>query len=570
MLGAKPSRSLSLRLIALLSIALLPLGSIAVFQTYKLVSEAEDVARRDMLARTNEVARAQTELIVEARGATTALGAAVAEVGPDQPSCSAVMRQFLSQHPKFVFAGFIERDGMMRCASSGATTDFSGFESWATFLEDPKPTAVINSTGTSSGVSVLIVNTPVFDQGGTLLGAASVSIPHSLLDDLAAQGIEDVDVAITNGFGAVMSLSGERLGQRLAEMADFSPSRLGIPRSGALFEASEDKTVSIVPIEPFDLFVVGSWSEATTPLSVSTLGTAAPLFPVAMWLASLFVAIFAIQSLVLKHLKKLLRGMRRVSLENIDASYVRLEGAPREISEIGDSYNALLERVSQDALALSEAADDKELLLREVHHRVKNNLQLIASILNMQLRQIESPDAQDVLRRVQKRVMSLAAIHKLLYTDTKIDLVRSDLLLSEIVNNTVRLGGTEGNSPRTSVSLEPVELDPDRALPLALFVTEAVTNAMKYAGKVDGTAGDISVTLSTEDDGRIYLEVCNTLGDLPHTTDAEDGTGLGSKLMAAFVTQLDGERHIERNADSYKTIVEFPKEAPTPVPAEAA
>lgn len=553
------ARSLSARLTALLTIALLPLGLIAVFQTYKVVSEAESVSRSDMLARTTDIARAQVELIIEAQGAANGIGAAVVEVGPDSPACDAVMQNFIKRNREYVFAGFIDAQGQMRCGSTGEPTDFSSYATWTTFVADPKPTVVINRHGTATGASVLIVSTPVLNTDGSLFGASSVSIPHSLLDALVAKNIEGVDVAITDGQGAVVSESGEALGARLSGTDGFFPAELLIGNAGRVIELDDYSAISVVPIRPFDLFVVGAWSNGSNPLSVSTFGTAAPLFPIAMWLASLFVAIFAIQGLVLKHLKQLRLGMRHVSLENLDDSFVKLEGAPREIGEIGESYNALLSRVAHDATALAEAAEDKELLLKEVHHRVKNNLQLIASILNMQLRQITSPDARSVLRRVQQRVMSLAAIHKLLYTDTKIDLVRADHLLSEIVSNTASLGRSDGGKLNTRISLDPLELDPDRAVPLALLVTEAVTNAMKYAGTGDGASEKIDVSLSDEGENRVELRVRNSLGDAVAGSDSEDGTGLGSKLISAFVTQLDGESQVDRGDGTYELLVRFPK-----------
>jgi two-component sensor histidine kinase len=564
--GTENLSSLSARLIALLTVALLPLGLIAVYQTQRVVSEAEDLSKREMLARTLEVARAQVELIIEAEGAAKALGATVAEIGSDSPQCNRVMRAFMDRSPRFVFAGFIETEGLMRCVSMGEPFDFSGFETWTRFVNDPRPTVVINREGTSSGVSVLVVNTPAFSSDGRrLLGATSISIPHSLLDTLVSAELQDVDVAITDGAGKILSYSNDRLESRLMNASNFVPADLNVPKDGSVVSIDPNTSLSVVPIEPFDIYVVGTWSNGSNPLSVSFFGTAAPLFPIAMWLASLFVAMFAVQGLVLRHLKKLRRGMRRVSLENADASFVQLEGAPREISEIGDSYNALLRRVSNDAEILSEAAEEKELLLKEIHHRVKNNLQLIASILNMQLRQITSPDAQSVLKRVQQRVMSLAAIHKLLYTDTKIELVRADLLLSEIINNSVKMANSGKNNPETSVSLDPVELHPDRAVPLALLVTEAVTNAMKYVGSSDGVPGQITVKLTEGSDDKISLQVRNTLGDGETSQSMEDGTGLGSKLIAAFVMQLDGESRLERYKETYTIHVDFPRDTALPL-----
>ncbi len=119
----------------------------------------------------------------------------------------------------------------------------------------------------------------------------------------------------------------------------------------------------------------------------------------------------------------------------------------------------------------------------------------------MQLRNTDSPDAQDVLRRVQDRVMSLANIHRLLCTDTQVDSVRADLPLSEIVGSILKLD-TDRAAVETGVSLAPVELDPEFDVPLSLLLPRALTNATKYLGVGKPF---ISVRLVESDAARIEL-----------------------------------------------------------------
>ncbi len=186
---------------------------------------------------------------------------------------------------------------------------------------------------------------------------------------------------------------------------------------------------------------------------------------------------------------------------DLDDSRVLLDNAPNEIQVIADGYNVLVEQVADHTVELERNVIEKEVLLKEVHHRVTNNLQFIVSILNMQLRNTDSPDAQDVLRRVQDRVMSLANIHRLLYTDTQVDSVRADLPLSMIVGSILKLD-TDRGAVETGVSLVPGALDPDLAVPLPLLLTKALTNATKYLG---GGKPPISVRLVESDIARIEL-----------------------------------------------------------------
>ena len=423
-----------------------------------MISEAEELSRREMLARTVDAARSEIRVISEAYGAAYALGTTAAQVGSSSPICSETMRTFVDNDPRFVFTGFIDRDGVMRCFSTGEVTDFSDWEVWKNFLSSPGPTIVINRQGTSSGQSVLIATTPIYGADKELLGGASVSIPHSLLDVLLMNDIAALDVALVDGSGTVLSASTgiDESGGFESLKAQFHAE--AIPPEGTILDTtdgSQAMSFAVVPLALSDIFIVGKWATETHQRSVSLLGTAAPLFPVIMWVTSLFVAVYALQHFVLRHLKVLRERMRRFSIDDLDTSYVRLNDAPSELSEIGDSYNALLDQIKIDTEELAESVREKELLLKEVHHRVKNNLQLIASILNMQLRQITSPDAQSVLRRVQERVMSLATIHKLLYSDNKVDVVRVDLLLAEILQSTMKVGTPGRGRSHAQVRIEP-------------------------------------------------------------------------------------------------------------------
>ena len=121
-----------------------------------------------------------------------------------------------------------------------------------------------------------------------------------------------------------------------------------------------------------------------------------------------------------------------------------------------------------------------------MHHRVKNNLQLIASILNLQMRQAVTPEARTLMKGVQDRVMSLATIHRGLYQTSGLTDIMASELLSDLARQVVGLGTGGGRSVTLESNLDPVRLTPDQAVPLALLTTEALTNALKYAGAPAG------------------------------------------------------------------------------------
>ncbi|AZQ67377.1 sensor histidine kinase [Silicimonas algicola] len=554
-------RTLAVRLLALLTLALLPLGLIAVFQTFSVVREARVLSERDILVQTADAANEEVALMQRALGAAQGLAAALATIDPSAPICSDILARFDERSPS-ILSLYIRPDGSVICASDRQEHNLADSAIIDKFFERPVPTVTVTRKGRVTGQSVMVTLEPIRDPQGGLLGALSISIPHSLADTLLANQINDMELAIVDRTGLILSAS-----TGIENVADFEalgvvPENITIGRLGTAHRVTvapgREMLIAIVPLLHGDLYAVGRWIEGRAPASM--IGAATPAFPVLMWLAGLFVAFFAMDRLVLRHLKVLRGRMARYSPERPQNGHAILDNAPPEVAEIADSYNGMIDRIAANHAALAANVREKEVLLKEIHHRVKNNLQLIASILNMQIRSIESPQARSVLRRVQDRVMSLALIHKSLYADTQVDVVRADPLIDEIIRSIVS-GIPSTPLCEVDVSLGPVELDPDQAVPLSLLVTEAVTNAAKYAG--DGREGNcfIRIEMHEPDPRHVSLTISNSRGvRQPTAGDAE--TGLGSRLIYAFVSQLGGEIHISEGENEYVIQVEFPKLEP--------
>ena len=204
---------------------------------------------------------------------------------------------------------------------------------------------------------------------------------------------------------------------------------------------------------------------------------------------------------------------------------------------MSQTFHNMARILIRDEEAMEASVNEKTVLLKEVHHRVKNNLQLIASIINMQIRVIDHDDAKRVLRSVQDRVASLATIYRNLYQAEHLDSVQADLLIRDIINQMANASVGPGAGLRIDTQLEPLVLMPDQAVPLTLLATEAFTNALKYSGASDPSAQPwVRVSLRADGPKSAVLEVENSVAK---TTEAE-GTGLGSQLIEAFATQLGG------------------------------
>ena len=230
---------------------------------------------------------------------------------------------------------------------------------------------------------------------------------------------------------------------------------------------------------------------------------------------------------------------------------------------MADAFRAMTRRLSEQDRRREEDLQEKTVLLREVHHRVKNNLQLISSMMNMQIRATDSAEAQRLLRRVQDRVMALSAIHRYLYLARKLSLLRADTLLEDIIQQLVIVGTLDesGQQIKVATQLDPVEINPDQSVPLSLLATEAAMNAVKYCGvNAEGEAW-INIALKSQDDGNLCLSIVNSRAGTDNDSAIDDAssTGLGSRLIKSFATQLNGTLETEDLPDRFELHVVFPK-----------
>ncbi len=221
---------------------------------------------------------------------------------------------------------------------------------------------------------------------------------------------------------------------------------------------------------------------------------------------------------------------------------VQAERAPPEIRDLADTLDAMAATIVARDAALKDHLAQKDAMLLEIHHRVKNNLQIISSLLNMQQRALTDPAARAAISDTHQRISALALIYRALYQSP--DLRRVDLreFLEELVGQLVTGDAGQRIAARTELACEPAVIDPDRLAPIALFAVEAISNACKH-GLNEG--GYLRVSFQVRD-GQGELAISDT-GCEGHS--ARLGTGVGRTLMTAFARQLRGEATFKANPD---------------------
>ena len=561
---------LGFRLMAAFGIALMPLALLSYNQAQKF--ETESVARWQsaLFGETLLAAASQIEAMSRARGLAAGLAKTILPKINDPDSCIDLMQSLINTEPNLVFAGFIPINGKMTCGSNGKPFDFSGSPGLAPLLLDPKPNMTVNTKGLITGESVLIFSHPVRTPDFRLVGFISLSMPHKALQPRPAElhgrsedFLEPLALITFDGAGNVLTAAYgietalERLPANRA-LTDFVGTKAATFRD--TIRSGDDRTFAVVAIVPGSLYVLGSWPAALTANAgfVSLL----PLwvFPLAMWLASMLVAYLASESQVLRHIRGLRRSIISFAGGNRQTHAPDLALAPNELRDVGRAYERLIASVLRNEAEMEDSIHQKEVLLREVHHRVKNNLQLIASIMNLQIRKSVNPEARSLLRGLHERVMSLATVHRELYQTSGLVDVRADELLETIVAQVLRMGARADQPVETTTAFDDIRLTPDQAVPLSLILTEALTNALKHASPSEPGKIRLSVSLRRAEPEQAVLEVTNSTGTGSQAALSAnlESTGLGQQLLTAFASQLMGKLTVGPQDGAYVVRLDFP------------
>ncbi|MES2774415.1 MAG: tetratricopeptide repeat protein [Bacteroidota bacterium] len=178
---------------------------------------------------------------------------------------------------------------------------------------------------------------------------------------------------------------------------------------------------------------------------------------------------------------------------------------------------------------------DKELLLREIHHRVKNNLEVVSSLLALQSAQIDDAGTREAMQEGQNRVQSIGIVHQKLYQGTNLGAIEMKDYFINLSDSILDSFGAEGRVT-VACAMEQLEVDIDTAVPLGLIVNELLTNTLKYAYP-DGRKGHVTIKLEKPTPGILQLEVSD---DGVGKSDVIRGTGFGGQLISLLTKQLGG------------------------------
>ena len=523
----------------ILAIALTPILFVAAIQAYVDGKQSLEIRRSDLLGIAD---RAIDEVEQELITSESMLKIFSEQIAAGR--CSDVQSWLTPEMPSLINVAFFDENGVSQCTASGETGFTIYDQAWNEALKNGQ---VFLRTDSFMGKGAKESMFAIFyrmEYRGEYVGAAGFGMAAEDLADMLS-GVEksaqnQVDLALADDNLAVF---GDELPVALQkEWVETAHAEDG----GHLFIVSDEvgKSWDVVlnRVGPGDLYAVavrqspGLFDEVTLRPAVM-IGL--PLLSFSIALAS---AWFAVDELVLKWLLRLRRLAYTYGRGEYDARPDQdFQMAPEEISSLALAMDRMSERIGKRDHDLKAAVSERDAALKEIHHRVKNNLQIVTSFLNLQSRRVTDPESRAAINSTRLRIDALSVVHQTLYQHDDLDIVHLGTFFEHLLGHLSNALGLDELDVDLTYDIEDLPLRADDAIPLALFVLEAITNSTKYAFVEDG--GEIHVLLKEQDQG-LLLAIRDNGGGAESDTAKVSGTGLGSKLMSAFERQLNGKMEV--------------------------
>ncbi len=315
------------------------------------------------------------------------------------------------------------------------------------------------------------------------------------------------------------------------------------------YHVADGRTYLVVldQIGDYDMFVLAALpSDTATDAVTGRLVTDIGEILLFALLAAMGV-LFGAQFLVLAPIARFRRAVRAYRQDGSGFAFDSAS-APIEIAELAADFASMARDVDARQENMKTLLRQRDLLVRETNHRVKNNLQIVASLLSLQARRISEPGAKAQFDLARQRVATLALLHRHLYEQRDTETVNLRSFFTQLM---AQLISAYGQRAQSSVSVVDIRVPPSVAIPLGLIVTEAVTNAMKYAFP-GGRRGKIELSV-TIDEGRGHLLLRDDGIGIDNHAGSE--SGIGDVLMKGFAEQVSGTLTVDQAPDGGTRIV---------------
>ncbi|HLQ18064.1 MAG TPA: sensor histidine kinase [Tabrizicola sp.] len=548
--------SLGVRLGSTIILALVPLGLLSIVQTRDALEQVDSSTLRGVGGAALQAVGDQIELIKEAQVSARILASVLGRQVPGGPSCMEQVSAIKRQMPQATVVAYAPKNGLVTCSSNGKVYDLSQDATFLRLVDLPLPSLEYDPMGRLSQQPIIGVRHPVFHPTGGLQGFVGISLaytsvsPRPYSDPVAMW--DPVYLATYTRDGRVIVASDPDIdpdqaipGPRtLQDLAQRSQSAAFVEEGGVRY------ILSVVPVA-LDLFVVSVWKPESPTFWTSA--AVAYLMPLLTWIATLVAAAFASSRLVVRHVRALSRSMTDYVSTRRRMQIPDLDNAPTEIKRLHAAYEGMIRTIEQEEAELQNLVVDKDHLIREVSHRSGNSLQIIASIMRMYRRESADQKLRLVMDGLINRVIALSSTHTSLYALSGQRDVAVDVVLANVIKRLKEIHGVALGV--AAKRLEPVRIDSEAVVPLALSLAEAVGCYFSRGGlKTD----EVLVALS-EVDGMIHLRVEGP--EVPELAPQMTSglVSLPQRMLKQFAAQLSGTVSIRLEDERAAIELVFPR-----------
>jgi two-component sensor histidine kinase len=567
--GAEPDRSrggrisaatlpLYLRLAILLAAILLPALIFSIVSAY--TSYRDNQARtRESIVRFAELAAARTQLLIDSTRrllitlSTTDL---LEEAQANAALCGQRLASLSKVFDEYRNFSLTDAAGRVICASLASATDVN--------VSDRPWFQQVKSSGTATvsqlvrskldNQPVVVVAVPMNQPGKPFRGAVAVGINVLWLAGLSASTDmpEQSTAFLIDRTGTAVTQSGKLVEQLQSPPNAGNADLVAFPDAGALHKAMAGHTkqftgngadgisrlYTLTSLRHTDLFVVVSLVESGPFGWAKRDFTRQMAAALAMLLCALLGVAVGSDLLIARNIRAL--SATAEALQRGDYSVrPQVTGGSREVRQLAMTLSSMADQVQHHEQDMRRSVQAKDAMLKEIHHRVKNNLQVVTSLMSIQANRLHDEASKRALAELQRRVRALGLLHRHLYEGDDLRYLDFGQFTVELCQMVKESSGPAARAVNIEVDIPPIPITADRAVPLGLLITEALGNAFKH-GFPGGRVGEIRISLSATAEGVATVSIAdNGIGPPPDRAEEQKSDpGTGMLLMEAFAQQL--------------------------------
>ncbi len=515
-------------------IALLPIGFISVTQGYINREYAQNLVEESLTTASLATAAVQREPFSMAERQLDML-AEDKDVAETTLKCSSKLERALGSQDMIVNLVRSDASGKVQCSvlPVKGSVSYAGEEWWKTASKTRKFSISEPTVGIISGQQIFVAIHPLFTSAGKFDGMITAGIKLAWMKDALQKTSLSADAlaAIADENGKIIVAAKRTALKKIDMIPPFAKAASIVDKTGVHW------TYAAAPLYARKLHVVYAEPQSQLNTYARNQFRGDLLIPILALLLTSVAVWLGVNRLVLRWLSEMAELAKQFANGDYTGNPIKFINAPVEISNLSDDLHRMSAAISERNRDLEAALATTKKMAREVNHRVKNNLQMVTSLIALQSAQITDSGTRLALDQTRARMAALALIHRLLYDRTdeaEHGSIDFSIIMPELCAQLSSDATSYGEAVDLHCSADHVVGTVDQAIPLTLFIVEAVTNAFRHAFP-DDHKGNVWVNLALSGDQAIL-----TISDDGVGFEKNNAGSMGLTLMDAFARQLNG------------------------------